>query len=190
MEDGLAAGHSVGVLQCRVVQAAHLRLGELWAQDQIGVAEEHMATAISQVVMSRLLDHAPFAPRTGRKVVVACVEGEMHEFPARLVSDFLEMGGYDVRFLGANVPADHLMRLLAQENPDLLCLSVTMSYNVAALRRTAGRVRLAFSGMPVLVGGHALEWEPQLARMLGVNSCDTTREGIIGAVARLTGSRE
>ena len=189
MEDGLRRGHAVAALQSRVVQAAQRRIGQLWAQNRISVAEEHMATAISQVVMSRLFEEAAFAPRTGRKIVVACVEGELHEFPARLVSDFLEMGGYDVRYLGANVPTDHLMRLVADEAPHLLCLSVTMSFNAPSLRKTAMRARLAFPGLPILVGGHALEWEPQLARTLGVHSCDASAQCVLEAAARLTGQR-
>jgi methanogenic corrinoid protein MtbC1 len=41
---------------------------------------------------------------SGKVVTLACVEGELHEVGARMASDFLEMAGFDVRFLGANVP--------------------------------------------------------------------------------------
>ena len=37
-----------------------------------------MATAISHVVLSRLFEHAPLGKRSGERVVVACVQGEMH----------------------------------------------------------------------------------------------------------------
>ena len=145
-----------------------------------------MATAISQVVMSRLYEEAVADEPTGRKVVVACVQGEQHEFPARLVSDFLEIGGFEVRYLGADVPLYDLMRMLREDPPDLLALSLTMSFNAPALRAAVEEVRIAFPHLPILVGGHALSWEPELAQRFGVSTCDPEPASVIAAARRLT----
>ena len=185
LEDGLAQGHDVGELQARVVQAAQREIGRLWQINRISIAQEHMATAISHVVMSRLFDEARADPRLGKKIVVACIEGEYHEFPARIVADFLDLGGFDVRYLGANVPTDDLMRMLREEKPDLLALSVTMSFNVASLRRVVTRLRLEHPMLPVLVGGHALEWEPWLARELRVETCPADAACLVERARRL-----
>jgi MerR family transcriptional regulator, light-induced transcriptional regulator len=185
LEDGLAQGHSVSDLQAGVVQAAQREIGALWQQNRISIAQEHMATAISHVVMSRLFDEAEAGPRLDRRVVVACVEGELHEFPARLVADYLDLGGFDVRYLGANVPTDDLLTLLREETPDLLALSVTMSFNVAALRATLTRVKIALPELPVLIGGHALEWEPRLAQQAGVATCASDATCLIDTARRM-----
>jgi methanogenic corrinoid protein MtbC1 len=186
LEDGIAGGHSVRELQSSVVQAAQREIGRLWQRNRIGIAQEHMATAISHVVMSRLFEEARAEPRLGRKVVVGCVAGEYHEFPARLVADFLDLGGFAVRYLGANVPTDDLVTLLHEEGADLLALSVTMSFNVPSLREAVLRVRAAFPHLPLLVGGHALDWEPELARACGVESCGPEAQSVIEAARRLT----
>ena len=172
LDEGLARGVAVQELQARVIQAAQREIGRLWQVNRISIAQEHMATAISHVVMSRLFDEARSDPRLGKKIVVACVEGEHHEFPARIVADFLDLGGFEVRYLGANVPTDDLMRLLRDEDADLLALSVTMSFNVPSLRQAITRVRIEHPRLPILVGGHALEWEPDLARDFRVDTCD------------------
>ena len=185
LEDGLSRGHAVRDLQAQVVQAAQREIGRLWQINRISIAQEHMATAISHVVMSRLFDEARAEPRLGRKVVVACIEGEYHEFPARIVADFLDLGGFDVRYLGANVPTDDLMRMLREEKPDLLALSVTMSFNVAALRRVVTRLRLEHPTLPVLVGGHALEWEPWIAREMRVETCGADAACLMEAARKL-----
>jgi methanogenic corrinoid protein MtbC1 len=186
LEEGLVAGHGVLELQVEVIQAAQREIGRLWQVNRISIAQEHMATAISHVVMARLFDEARADPRLGRKVVVACVEGEYHEFPARIVADFLDLGGFDVRYLGANVPTDDLMRLLREERPDLLALSVTMSFNIAALRRVVARVRLEHPHLPILVGGHALDWEPDIAREYGVETCGNDAARLVDSARRLT----
>ena len=186
LEDGLASGHSVRELQASVVQAAQREIGRLWQQNRISIAQEHMATAISHVVMSRLFEEARPEARLGRKVVVACVPGEYHEFPARLVADFLELGGFEVRYLGANVPVDDLVAMLREERADLLALSVTMSFNAPALRQAVLRVREDFPALPLLVGGHALDWEPDLAATCGVETCGPGAESVLEAARRLT----
>ena len=187
MHEGFERGFSVRELQTGVVQAAQREIGHLWQQNRISIAQEHMATAISQVVMSRLFEAAASEARIGRKVVVACVEGELHEFPARLVADALDLGGFDTRYLGANVPTDDLLKMLGTETPDLLALSVTMSFNAPALHAAVARVREAFPRLPILAGGHALAWEPGLAAAAGVESCAGEPEAVLAAAKRLLG---
>ena len=185
LDDGLASGVPVPKLQSEVVQAAQREIGALWQQNRISIAQEHMATAISHVVMSRLFEEADVVDRLGYKVVVACVEGELHEFPARLVADFLELGGFDVRYLGANVPTDDLLRLLGDEKPAVLALSVTMSFNAPSLLQAVQRIRSRFPNLPVLVGGHALEWEPRLAVQYGVETCGPEAECVVDHARRM-----
>jgi methanogenic corrinoid protein MtbC1 len=187
IDEGLAAGHSVHDLHTRVLQAAQSEIGRMWQKNLISIAQEHMATAISHVVASRLFEEATPEPRLGKRVMVACVQGEFHEFPARLVADYLDLGGFDVLYLGANVPTDHLVAMLRDTAPDVLALSVTMSFNVPALREALGRVRESFPHQPVLVGGHALEWEPALAKAYQVETCGAEPASVVGAARRLSG---
>jgi methanogenic corrinoid protein MtbC1 len=183
LDEALAAGHAVRDLQRDVVRAAQLEIGRMWEDGRLSVAHEHMATAISQMALVHLFEHAEPTRRRARKVVVACVEGELHDFPARLVADYLELDGYELRYLGADVPTDSLCSVLAVERPDLLALSVTMSFNVAGLRAAVAAVRARFPGLPILVGGHALAWAPELADQLGVVAVGPAPDDIVAAVA-------
>jgi methanogenic corrinoid protein MtbC1 len=149
-------GHSVADIQQHVIAAAQRQIGRMWEESRIGVAQEHMATAISQLALAQLYRYAQPLPTRGRKVVVACVEGELHEFPARLVADALDLAGYDTRFLGADVPTGSLLAVLEQESPNLLALSITMPFHGAALLRQVKSVRDHTGGLlPIAVGGLA-----------------------------------
>jgi methanogenic corrinoid protein MtbC1 len=150
-------GRSVGERMV-LIAAAQREIGRLWEENRISVAEEHLATAISHLALARLFDEAPMARANGRRIVVACVEGELHDFPARLAADTLELAGFRVLFLGANVPTDHLLPLLAREQPDLLALSIAMTFHLPALKAAVARVRVQQPAMPILVGGHACAW--------------------------------
>src|SRR5687767_7769930 len=80
IDAALDQGRPVVALQRDVVQAAQREIGRLWETNDISIAQEHMATAISHVALSRLFELATPAARVERRVVVACVEGERHEF--------------------------------------------------------------------------------------------------------------
>jgi methanogenic corrinoid protein MtbC1 len=194
-------------LQANVIARAQEEIGRLWQSNRVTVAQEHLATGIAQVVMARLLDRGavgarakiasgsafeamPPAERERRRsragvvVAVACVEGEQHDFPLRLVADFLEHAGYAVRFYGANLPTQSLVDLISADLPAALALSVTMSFNLPALRDATREVRQRFPGLPMFVGGRAIAWSPDLSRDLGVATAPADPAALVAAFDR------
>ena len=186
IDEGLALGASVLDVQLEVIQAAQREIGRLWQENSISIAQEHMATAISSMALSHLFDMAPRAPANGKRVLVACVEGELHDFPARLVADALDLAGFDVRYLGASVPTDSLLQMLATDEPDLLALSTTMTFNVPALRRTLERVRAHTGGkLPIVIGGGACSWVKNVAEELAVDGTASDAAATVRMISRL-----
>jgi methanogenic corrinoid protein MtbC1 len=182
--EALGGGHTVRALQQDVIRAAQQEIGRLWQENRLSVAHEHMATAISQMALVYLFEQAPAPRAIDRRIVVACVEGELHDLPARLVADYLEMEGFTVRYLGANVPTGSLCGLLVEEPPDLLALSVTMSFNVAGLRAAVAAARERLPGLKIAAGGQALDWAPELADQLGVVVVGSAPEDIVAGITR------
>ena len=123
VEDGIVKGARVIDLQARVIRTAQHEIGRLWQMNRVSIAQEHLATGISQVVMARLFEFVSPTPRNGVVVAVVCVEGELHDFPARLVADYLDHAGFTVRYFGANVPTDEIVQMLKRDPPSLLALS-------------------------------------------------------------------
>lgn len=171
VEEGLGRGVPVPELQFEVIQAAQREIGRLWEENRISVAQEHLATAISQVALAQLYQATVGQPRSGKTILVACVDGELHDFPARLLADHLDLQGYDVRFLGASVPIDDLLGFIEAERPHLVALSVTMSFHAEKLRETVRAVKARFPVMPVVAGGHACQWAEGLAKEAGAAGC-------------------
>lgn len=186
LEEGLGHGARVVELQEQVIQAAQDEIGRLWQQNRVTIAQEHMATAISHLSLAALFERATPAPRLGKKVLLACVEGELHDLPARMVADFLDLSGFDLRYLGASVPHVDLLKMIASEEPDVIGLSVTMAFNVPSLRIAVSRVR-GITARPIFIGGHALRWQLGLARELGVDTAGATSDEVLATAKRLAG---
>ena len=109
-ESSQANGLSARQVQLEVIQEAQREIGQLWQENRISIAQEHMATAISKLALAQTFQAAPSAAPNGRRVLVACVEGETHDLPPQIAADTLDLAGFEVRFLGANVPTDSLDR--------------------------------------------------------------------------------
>lgn len=185
-DEGLSRGASVSELQFQVIGEAQREIGRLWQENRISIAQEHLATAISQLALAQLYQLAAAAPRADRKILVACVEGELHDFPARLLADHLDLAGFDVHFVGANVPTDALLDLVALERPDVVALSITMSFHAGALKTAVRRLRERFPDLPVMVGGHACRWSPGLLEEVGAAGGARCASDARDAVAVLT----
>lgn len=186
LEDGFARGCSVTDLQTEVIRAAQQQIGILWQRNEVSIAQEHMATAISQLTLAALFERAAFRPRLEKSVVIACVEGELHDLPARFVADLLELEGFDVRFVGANVPHDHLVTLVQGTPPDVIGLSVTMSFNLGSARTAISRLRDAgFS--KIFIGGHATTWSRGALVEAGATVCSGDPQELIASARSLAG---
>ncbi|MEK8174803.1 B12-binding domain-containing protein [Streptomyces sp. M19] len=98
--------------------AAQYRIGEDWARDRITVIQEHAATAISERAVAALAvrTRGSARPTLGR-LTVACVEGEWHALPARLVAQVMALHGWHVTFLGAHVPTRNSWTTCAPSGP-------------------------------------------------------------------------
>ena len=158
-DDGL----SVGDVYRDIIEPAQQEIGHRWQRNEISVAQEHLATAISQLVVANIYTRVPRSSANHKFVLVACVPGELHELGARIASDFLEMAGFSVHFLGADVPADSLAAMALARRPDLVVLSVVTPRAAAGLRDAVAQLRAAAGGtLPILVGGLAAEDVPDL----------------------------
>lgn len=171
--EALQEGHSIPDLSIEVFQESQYELGRLWESNRITVAEEHMATAVTQSVLARLYPYIePARPPLGNLVITG-VEGEMHQIGGHMVSDLFEARGWDVRFLGTNVPRDGVLQALEEHQADLLGISATMLFSVPNVVELVHAVRQRFGPTRprILVGGATFRLAPRLAGELGVESC-------------------
>ena len=185
MEDGLERGAPVPDLLQRVIRPAQQEIGRLWQNNRITVADEHAATAIAQLVMAQIYGHAVRQADSGRRVVVACVEGERHDLGARIAADLLDLAGHEVTFLGADVPIDSLVDAVQRRRAHLVVLSITMAFHAAALVRTVRALRERIGQtLPIAAGGAALPLCHDVVEPLALVATGEDAATLLAGVAR------
>ncbi|GAA3861788.1 cobalamin-dependent protein [Saccharothrix violaceirubra] len=150
-----------------LVADVQTEVGRLWQTNRWTVAQEHAATAISERVIAVVARRMRVDPTRGH-VVVACLDGEWHAVPPRIVAEVLRGRGWRVTFLGASVPTAHLVSYLHEHGPDAVALSCTLSRSLPRADQMITACRA--TGTPVLVGGRGFGAGGRWARLLGVDA--------------------
>jgi methanogenic corrinoid protein MtbC1 len=183
--EALREGLTLRSLYLDVFQPALYEVGARWEANRLTVAQEHIATAITQYVMAQIYQ-PPDQPATRGTVVLTGVEGELHNIGAVMVGDLIESSGWSVRFLGTNLPPSAILAAIRDAQPSHVGISATMLFNVAAVRQLIHAIRAEFGDrIRILVGGAAFRAQPDLWRQV---SADGFAADLGGVQALLAGS--
>ncbi len=153
--DYLARKNSVMDLYEHVFKPALYEVGRLWETNQISVATEHLATAITEGILNELFEQIISDKKFTNKVVVAGVESERHQVGLKMVADVFEMKGWECFFLGAGLPVPELLRFVRQVKPDLVAISLSVYFNFASLLKAISALRNEFPDLQIILGGQA-----------------------------------
>jgi methanogenic corrinoid protein MtbC1 len=139
-------------------QRSMYRVGELWENNRITVANEHLATSITESLLNLAYPTIFAIDRKFRKAVISCSANEFHQVGGKIVADIFELNGWDAYFLGANSPAEDMAQFIQEVQPDVVGLSLAVLSNIDHLKRSIEAVRTDFPNMDLLVGGQAFRW--------------------------------
>jgi methanogenic corrinoid protein MtbC1 len=101
-----------------------------------------------------------------------------------MVADLLEVDGWDVRYLGANVPAEDFGAHCASEQAACAALSVTMHFNLDTAARMVEAVRRLSPRTRILVGGRAFAGQPEFWSAIGADTYAADAATAVEAVRR------
>jgi methanogenic corrinoid protein MtbC1 len=169
IEEALRAGHSHVDIYVTVFTEALYRVGQLWELNKISVAQEHTATAITQYAIAAIYPRlVPLAVHRGSMVVTG-VAGELHQIGANLVADAMEANGWNVRFLGTNLPHSSVLATIEEISADILCISTTIVANLPSVVDLVQAVRgqLNRHVPKIVLGGAAYRSATQFAQDIG-----------------------
>lgn len=136
-------------------QRSLYEVGSLWEEHKISVAVEHLATAITERLLTLAHSQIFSGPRRQRSVLIACAPGEQHQLGGRMVADLFEMHGWRGDFLGANLPARDFGDMITARKPDMVGLSVSLDSNLPTMLAAIEAITSAHPELPILVGGQA-----------------------------------
>jgi methanogenic corrinoid protein MtbC1 len=116
----------------RIAAPFMARIGDAWHAGAISVAHEHMASAVVRRVVERILGAA--ARDVGAPIfVVATPQGHAHEIGAILAAATAASDGWNVLYLGADLPAADIAEAATQAGARAVGLSAVYTADPDAL---------------------------------------------------------
>ncbi len=149
-------GRSVAALADKILCPPLVRVGELWQQGKLSVAEEHVAARTAMLALQTLRGAlATPVVEHGLPALCCSSEDDFHELPVHIAALTLEANGWEVVNLGACTPFYALAEAVGRFNPRLVCIASTIlngldraAREYEALRKAAQRV-----GAAIVLGG-------------------------------------
>jgi methanogenic corrinoid protein MtbC1 len=156
LDEELTRGLPIKSIYVDFVTPSLYEIGDRWERNELSVADEHLATSITEELLNQVFAAMVPAAPVGRSVIVAAFSPEMHRVGARIVADVFELKGWDSRFVGADTPSGQLRHALAEGTPDLVALSSTNPSITSTFVERLGELRHAHPDLEVLLGGQAM----------------------------------
>lgn len=146
------------------------RVGQAWLSGELCTASEHVASALVREHASRLLRQIP-AEAGAELLLVSTPAAELHELGALLAAAVAKIHGYEVLYLGPNLPATEIARAARVALADLVAISIVALEPEAAAVEVRALVEALPRGVELLLGG------AQAARVNVIAGCDLTTLG-------------
>ncbi len=124
------------------------------------------AQAAFEVIKERLAGESGGSVSKG-KIVLATVQGDIHDIGKNIVKILLENYGYTVLDLGKDVPPQAVAEAVRQSGAPLVGLSALMTTTLGSMEKTIALLREEKLPCRVMVGGAVLT--PEYARKIGAN---------------------
>ena len=149
------------------------------ALDAVGDGFEKGTVFLPQLLQSATAAQAAFEAvkaaiaRTGQtsggkgRIVIATVEGDVHDIGKNIVRVILENYGYDLLDLGRDVPPARVVEAVRTTGARLVGLSALMTTTVPAMQATIEALHAAELPCKVMVGGAVLT--PNYAKQIGAD---------------------
>jgi methanogenic corrinoid protein MtbC1 len=153
-----AARFGVPAFLERVAAPLLRRIGDEWHAGEITIAEEHLASAVVANFVGESLRSMGGAAGADDlpRLLVGTPPGARHVIGAAMVAATAAADGWEVVFLGAELPAGEIVAAAQRASADAVAVSVVYAEDDARLVDELRTVSEALpAGVPLLVGGRA-----------------------------------
>ena len=156
ISDLLTQNIDIQDIYVNVFQKAMYRIGKLWEQNNITIAEEHIASQIITSLIDTSLKSVKCKEKCKRKAIVTCIDKEFHQIGAKMVASVFESNGWSTIYMGENMPTRGVLDAIRLQSPDVVGLSFSLYMNYSRLIDLLDGIQHNFPGQHVVLGGQGM----------------------------------
>ncbi len=150
----------------QILAEAMKKIGMLYANGSIYLPHLILAAETVQPAFDYLNNLLGESQIKLGKVLLATVQGDIHDIGKKIVATVLRSGGFEVNDLGKDVSAERILMECKKYKPDIVGLSAMMTTTVGQVKEVADLLRSENINVFLLAGGASMN--QQLADRFGV----------------------
>lgn len=164
-----------------------LRVTTLFEKKEYFVSEVIVCADTLNKGIQYLKNNFPISSSDGPKVVIAVVEGDLHEIGKNIVKIMFEAAGFQVIDLGLNVKAEDIVRIALEEQAQIIGLSTMMTTTMGKMKDVVDLLAtINHQTYPkVIIGGGCIS--PQYSREIGAHGYSANAVEAVKLVQQLAG---
>ncbi len=169
--------------------AAMEEVGAMFSDGEIFVPEMLLSARAMKGglgILRPLLTQSSVKPKG--LVLLATVQGDVHDIGKNLVAMMLEGAGYKVHDMGVNNSSDDILEKAREIKPDVVGLSALLTTTMPQMSKVIKEFRAADEPYPIIVGGAPLTQE--FADLIGADGYGADAPGAVNLVHSLVASRQ
>lgn len=165
----LETGDELSLVEKRLIPALD-RVGEGYEVGRVFLPQllsaAQAAQAVFEVIRTSIAEKGG-APVKKGTLIVATVQGDIHDIGKNIVKTVLENYGYEVFDLGRDVPPETIVQAVVKQGVQLVGLSALMTTTLPAMAETVRQLRTLPEPPVTFVGGAVVT--PDYARQIGAD---------------------
>jgi methanogenic corrinoid protein MtbC1 len=180
IDRALAAGIPPRVVIAEILDPAIVRLGCLWNERAMSLAQNYVASKIAEDTLLRCVPVRTSDTVYKGALVIGNIEDDFHGLGRKTVGLFLCAAGWDVYDLGNDVLAEDLLEKALEVNACVIGCSAMMQTTALNIRKLRDLIdgRGLKERIKLGVGGAVFNWRPDLVAEVGG---DGTARNAVGA---------
>jgi 5-methyltetrahydrofolate--homocysteine methyltransferase len=142
-----------GLLEGMTIVGERFKEGDMYIPE---VLMSGKAVSLGMEIVRPLIAEADVPAKC--TIVIATVQGDLHEIGKNLVAMILETGGFNVINLGADVSPADFLAAVKEHNPKIVCMSALLTTTMMAMKDTIDllikeglrdKVKIFIGGAPI-----------------------------------------
>ncbi len=147
-------------------------IGEQWKAGTLRIAHEHLAAAVVRTLLGNICQGSDISASMPN-LVVATPRGQLHEIGALIAGTTAAAQGWQVTYLGPNLPAEEIVRCAGQNGAKAIGLSIVYPTDDPYLANELRKLRRGIQEhVTLFVGGSGASAYEPVIRAIGAVQID------------------
>lgn len=153
VEEALSKGYEPLEISNRGLVPGMDVVGQLFKTGKMFLPQVMLSAETMKRAFERIKKELKKQSTSAKKILMATVEGDIHDIGKNIVVTLLENNGFDVIDLGKNVSAEEIIEQAIKHKVDMIGLSALMTTTMTEMEHVIKAIKEKKLNIPVAIGG-------------------------------------